>query len=730
MFDKPPSLTTAARTLLVVSLVILGVLIYAFGWQTTEIDLETVKDEERRPPLTRALRELLSPDLFDQETDSEIAFYNFQHGECIQDPLIRLISPIPQADPPDPGQPYIQVSTDCADPDTPIIIEGFNFNYDRRGTGIIRWRRSENQSQPVVRFEVERDGHFIEEIEVPRIRGGGEIHRIEAEYFWPDGSPTVSDTTDLVVEKMIETLFLALMATTVAVPIAAILSFLAARNLMRQLTMPLGNVLVGAVLFPFGWWLGAEYLTEIGRLGYNIGYEQQFDILGQSIDLSDLSPFGGLVSGILLIGLYSVVVRTITSLVKATDEVTRRLTGLVVNTALLLLVIFWLGMAGGLTHWFGDWLHARKILGLFTLNDLAGMLSTGGELADYIMPVLAGIAGAVFLGLIGSTFSLPVLKPVRGLPSYVVAGVLGMLTGAMLIGGLAEFSQQAALLAVLPPLVAAVLGSQVFAGGFDWMMVVLSDGRRRNKEDARDEYDLFQQLLRLSMVVGGSLLVFAIAYFVMNTSRGLVDGRLPLREQVSFLGLFDVYLQTLYGFVLGGILGGLAGAMMGLHARFPLGMVIYNTTRTILNATRSIEPLIMGIVFVIWVGVGPFAGMLALALHSVAALGKLYSEQVENIDAGPIEAIQATGANRLQTVIYAVVPQIVPPYIAFTMYRWDINVRMSTIIGYVGGGGIGFVLQQQINLLRYRDAGVAVLAIAFVVTALDYASAWIRERMI
>ena len=97
---------------------------------------------------------------------------------------------------------------------------------------------------------------------------------------------------------------------------------------------------------------------------------------------------------------------------------------------------------------------------------------------------------------------------------------------------------------------------------------------------------------------------------------------------------------------------------------------------------------------------------------------------------GPIEAIQSTGAGWLQTVIYAVVPQIVPPYIAFTMYRWDINVRMSTIIGFVGGGGIGLLLQQQINLLQYKEAGVAVLAIAVVVSILDYISASIRERLV
>ncbi|MEP6989264.1 MAG: ABC transporter permease subunit, partial [Chloroflexota bacterium] len=138
----------------------------------------------------------------------------------------------------------------------------------------------------------------------------------------------------------------------------------------------------------------------------------------------------------------------------------------------------------------------------------------------------------------------------------------------------------------------------------------------------------------------------------------------------------------------------------------------------------------IALIFSIWVGIGPFAGVLALTLHSIASLAKLYSEQIESIDTGPIEALQSTGANRLQTIVYAVVPQVVPPFVSFTMYRWDINVRMSTIIGFVGGGGIGFLLQQQINLLRYRDAGVAVLAIAIVVSILDYLSATIRERYV
>lgn len=166
-----------------------------------------------------------------------------------------------------------------------------------------------------------------------------------------------------------------------------------------------------------------------------------------------------------------------------------------------------------------------------------------------------------------------------------------------------------------------------------------------------------------------------------------------------------------------------------LMTRHPAGTVVYYIVRTIFNVLRSIEPLIMAILFAVWVGIGPFAGVLALGLHSIAALGKLFSEQIENIDPGPVEAIAATGAHPVQVVLYGVVPQVVPVFIALSFYRWDINVRMSTIIGFVGGGGIGFLLQQWINLLKYNEAGTAMLAIAVVVITLDTLSAKFREKL-
>jgi phosphonate transport system permease protein len=157
---------------------------------------------------------------------------------------------------------------------------------------------------------------------------------------------------------------------------------------------------------------------------------------------------------------------------------------------------------------------------------------------------------------------------------------------------------------------------------------------------------------------------------------------------------------------------------------------IYYAVRTVMNIIRAIEPLIWALIAVVWVGLGPFAGIIALTVHSVASLGKLYSEAIEGIDAGPIEAVEATGATRLQTIMFAVVPQMIAPFVSFSIYRWDINVRMSTIIGLVGGGGIGFLLVQYIRLLDYRAAGIAVWFIAVTVAVLDYVSAEIRARFV
>lgn len=156
---------------------------------------------------------------------------------------------------------------------------------------------------------------------------------------------------------------------------------------------------------------------------------------------------------------------------------------------------------------------------------------------------------------------------------------------------------------------------------------------------------------------------------------------------------------------------------------------IYYVLRIILNFVRSIEPLIWAIIFSVWVGIGPYAGMIALLVHTIAANAKLYSEAIESIEEGPVDAITATGANKLQIIWYAVVPQIVLPFLSFTIYRWDINVRMATVIGLVGGGGIGTMLMQYQGLGQWHEVGLIVIMIAIVVWIMDYVSAKIREAI-
>jgi len=160
-----------------------------------------------------------------------------------------------------------------------------------------------------------------------------------------------------------------------------------------------------------------------------------------------------------------------------------------------------------------------------------------------------------------------------------------------------------------------------------------------------------------------------------------------------------------------------------------IAFAVYYVLRIILNFIRSIEPLIWAIIFSVWVGIGPYAGMIALLVHTIASNAKLYSEAIENIEEGPVEAISATGAKKIQIVWYAVVPQILLPFLSFTIYRWDINVRMATVIGLVGGGGIGTMLMQYQGLARWHEVGLIVFMIAFVVWVMDYISAKIREAI-
>jgi len=163
--------------------------------------------------------------------------------------------------------------------------------------------------------------------------------------------------------------------------------------------------------------------------------------------------------------------------------------------------------------------------------------------------------------------------------------------------------------------------------------------------------------------------------------------------------------------------------------RGPIGRPIYVVLRVVGSFTRSVDAIIWAIIFAVWVGTGSFAGVLALFVHSIVDLMKLYAEQIESIDPGPVEAITATGANRLQVLRYAVIPQIINPFLSFTLYRWDINVRMATIVGAVGGGGIGFRLLQYLRSWAFPEATVLTILIILMVWVLDWLSARLRAKL-
>jgi phosphonate transport system permease protein len=244
-------------------------------------------------------------------------------------------------------------------------------------------------------------------------------------------------------------------------------------------------------------------------------------------------------------------------------------------------------------------------------------------------------------------------------------------------------------------------------------------------------------LIELTLFTGWLITEVQLVTFLTQFSKAtdIVSGLLNPSSTVLHQGLvllvqtiFLAFMATAFAIPVAFVLSFFAARNLTRGTR--LSRLAYTTVRAGMNFTRAVEPLVWALIFISWVGIGPFAGVLALWVHSIAALVKLYSEQIENIDLGPVDAITATGASTLQVLRYGVVPQVIPPFLSFTIYRWDINVRMSTIIGFVGGGGIGYILKPRVDLGQWGEVGTLVLLIAATVWIMDILSARIRERII
>jgi phosphonate transport system permease protein len=152
--------------------------------------------------------------------------------------------------------------------------------------------------------------------------------------------------------------------------------------------------------------------------------------------------------------------------------------------------------------------------------------------------------------------------------------------------------------------------------------------------------------------------------------------------------------------------------------------------RLLMNLLRSIPDLVLGTLFIVAVGLGPFAGVMALALNTGGVLAKLFSEAVESIDKGPVEGVRATGANRMQEVVWGVIPQVGPLWTSYALYRFESNSRSATVLGLIGAGGIGQLLFETLNAFDYQKLSAIVIVIIVAVTLIDLLSQAMRSRLL
>ncbi|MEO0869259.1 MAG: phosphonate ABC transporter, permease protein PhnE [Cyanobacteria bacterium J06642_11] len=195
------------------------------------------------------------------------------------------------------------------------------------------------------------------------------------------------------------------------------------------------------------------------------------------------------------------------------------------------------------------------------------------------------------------------------------------------------------------------------------------------------------------------------------------------------------YLSDILETIGMGIWGTLVAAIVAvplsvLAAENVAPMWLVFITRRFLDAMRAINEVVFALIFVVAVGLGPFAGVLALFVHTAGTLGKLFSEAIEAIDPGPVDGIRATGASKLQEIIFGVIPQVIPLWTSFTLYRFEANVRAASVLGIVGAGGIGVSLYQSFRAFKYGKVSAILLILILAVGIIDTVSAKIRQRLV
>jgi phosphonate transport system permease protein len=181
------------------------------------------------------------------------------------------------------------------------------------------------------------------------------------------------------------------------------------------------------------------------------------------------------------------------------------------------------------------------------------------------------------------------------------------------------------------------------------------------------------------------------------------------------------------------------GTALAIVLAVPMGLLsssnivpawVYQPVRRLMDAFRATNEMVFAMLFIVAVGLGPFAGVLALFVHTTGTLAKLFSEAVEAIDPRPVEGIRASGAHPLAEIFYGVLPQVMPLWVSFSLYRFESNVRSASVVGMVGAGGIGVVLFEVIRSFQYAHTCAVLFILIFTVSLIDLASAWLRKRLI
>ncbi|MDO5654254.1 MAG: phosphonate ABC transporter, permease protein PhnE [Brachymonas sp.] len=181
------------------------------------------------------------------------------------------------------------------------------------------------------------------------------------------------------------------------------------------------------------------------------------------------------------------------------------------------------------------------------------------------------------------------------------------------------------------------------------------------------------------------------------------------------------------------------GTALAVVTAIPMGLLassnvvpwwVYQPMRRIMDACRAINEMVFAMLFVVAVGLGPFAGVLALWVHTAGILAKLFSEAVEAIDPHPVEGIRSTGAFSMHEIIYGVIPQVMPLWVSFALYRFESNVRSASVVGMVGAGGIGVVLWEIIRGFQYAETSAVMIMIIVTVSLIDLASSQIRKLLV